>query len=123
MRPLLASVLLLLVQTGMVVAQTQPDVKSLPTEQTPAPANTDAQIVLMNKQLDALNQLIVQNQRGLIVYPTTFALPGPINCGDNCLATVTRICGALRYPKTYVYPALVTSQVIGTFVNGVCYGP
>ena len=118
-----AASVLLLVLTSMAVAQPQPDVKPSPSDQTPAPTSTDAQIVLMSKQLDALNQLIVQNQRGLIVYPTTFALPGPINCGDNCLATVTRICGALRYPKSFIYPALVTSQVIGTFVNGVCYGP
>lgn len=122
MRLMIASVLLL-VQTGMVVAQAQPDVKPPSIDQPPAPPNADAQIAMMGKELDALNQLILQNQRGLIVYPTTFALPGPINCGDNCLATVTRICGALRYPNTYVYPALVTSQVIGTFVNGVCYGP
>ena len=122
MRLLLAS-MLLLVWTSMVLAQVQPDAKPPSGDQTPAPTNTDAQIAMMGKELDALNQLILQNQRGLIVYPTTFALPGPINCGDNCLATVTRICGALRYPKTYVYPALVTSQVIGTFVNGVCYGP
>ncbi len=118
----MASVLLL-VRAAAAVAQPQPDAKPSPSEQSPAPTNTDAQIVLMSKQLDALNQLIVQNQRGLIVYPTTFALPGPINCGENCLATVTHICGALRYPKSYIYPALVTSQAIGTFVNGVCYGP
>ena len=118
-----AASVLLLVQTSMVLAQAQPDIKPPTSEQLPAPANTDAQIAMMGKQLDALNQLLLQNQRGLIVYPTTFALPGPINCGDNCLATVTHICGALRYPKTYIYPALVTSQVIGTFVNGVCYGP
>ncbi len=115
--------LLLLAQTSMVVAQTQSEGKPSAGEQTPAPPNTDAQIAVMSKQLDALNQLILQNQRGLIVYPTTFALPGPINCGDNCLETVSRICGTLRYPKSYVYPALVTSAVIGTFVNGVCYGP
>ena len=118
-----AASVLYLVLTSMAVAQLQRDVKPSPSDQTPAPTSSDAQIVLMSKHLDALNQLIVQTQRGLIVYPTTFALPGPINCGDNCLATVTRICGALRYPKSFIYPALVTSQVIGTFVNGVCYGP
>ena len=122
MRLLLASVLLL-IQISMVVAQPQPDVKPLSGDQPPTPPNTDAQIVMMSKQLDALNQLILQNQRGLIVYPTTFALPGPINCGDNCLATVTRICGALRYPKTYMYSAVAPPEVIGNFVNGVCYGP
>ena len=78
MRLLLASVLLL-VQTNMVLAQAQPDIKPPSSDQTPAPPNTDAQIAVMGKQLDALNQLILQNQRGLIVYPTTFALPGPIN--------------------------------------------
>ena len=66
MRLLLAS-MLLLGQTSLVLAQAQPDVKPPSSDQTPAPPNTDAQIAMMGKELDALIQLILQNPRGLIV--------------------------------------------------------
>lgn len=124
MKPFAAAVPLLLC-AGLASAQTPPDPRAIPAtaeDQAAQRRNAEQQIELLNRQLAALTQIVNQNQRGLVVYPISLALPGPINCQGNCIAAVTAICNAVRYPKAFVYPAVVPSGVVGDYVNGICTG-
>lgn len=122
----LAAPLLLLAAFAPAAAQTPPDRGST------APLTRDggdlrdalaAQIDLLAKQNALLSQILAQSQRGLVTYPIAFALPGPINCGGNCRATVAAICQTVKYPNSYAYPATVPADAVGLYANGVCYGP
>ena len=123
---LLAACLLILLGACSAQAQTSPaDKSTAPLTQSPNAASDAAalQIELLNRQIALLSQLLAQNQRGLVVYPIALVLPGPIACEGDCRATVETICRAVRYPNAYAYPATVPSGLVGTYVNGVCYGP
>lgn len=125
MRPLAACCALFL-GIAAASAQTRPDAGST----APLTANPGdlrdaaaAEVELLTRQNALLSQLLAQNQRGLVTYPIAFALPGPINCQGDCRATVAALCRSVRYPNSTAYPATVPADTVGTYANGVCFGP
>lgn len=121
-----AACCLLLLGSATASAQTPPDAKgtaALTQNQNDMRDAAAAQVDLLTRQNALLSQIIAQNARGLVTYPIAFALPGPINCQNNCRATVAALCQTVRYPNSTAYPATVPADTIGTYVNGVCYGP
>ncbi len=122
----LSACFLLLLGSAAASAQAPPDAKGtapLTQNQNDLRDAAAAQIELLTRQNALLSQVIAQNARGLVTYPIAFALPGPINCQGDCRATVATLCRTVRYPNSATYPAIVTGDAIGVYVNGVCYGP
>lgn len=122
----LAACCVLLLGLAPCGAQTPPDAKGtapLTQGQNDLRDAAAAQIDLLTRQNALLSQMIAQNQRGIVTYPIALALPGPINCQGDCRATVAALCRTVRYPNAAVYPATVPADAIGTYANGVCYGP
>ena len=118
----------LLILTAAPAAAQQPPADSKSTapltqNQTDLRDAAAVQIELLNRQNQLLEQMLAQTQRGVVTYPISMPLPGPINCQGNCRLTVAAICRTVKYPNSIVYPATVPGDTIGAYVNGVCYGP